>query len=118
MTSSAKMDKGHRLLIYRQFCSGGPNRLRLGELPDRKAKVSKISTKSYKLQNWGESELRKRGWGSEESNKRSYLDGRAASHRAGCRKMHCVQRTDVHLHTGEEESLGSFSMNFGNAQAQ
>lgn len=112
------MDKGHRLLIYRQFCSGGPNRLGLGELPDRKAKVSKTSTKSYKLQNWGESELRKRAWGSEESNKRSYLDGIAASHRAGCRKMHCVQRTDVHLHTGEEESLGSFSMNFGNAQVQ
>ena len=46
------MDRGHRLLIYRQFCSGGLSSSGLGELPDRKAKASRINTKSYRLQNW------------------------------------------------------------------
>lgn len=108
------MDKGHRLFMYRHFCSGGLNSLGLGELPDRKAEVAKISTNSYRLQNWGESELRQRAWRSNESNKRSYLGGRAASPRAGCRRKNCVQRTDVQLHRGEEESLGSFRKNFEN----
>lgn len=49
------MNKGHRL----QLCSGHLKSSGLGELPDRTAKVSKISIKSYRLQNWGESELRK-----------------------------------------------------------
>lgn len=121
MTSSGKTDGGHRLLIYRQFCSGGLSSSGLGELPDRKAKMSRISTKSYRLENWGESGQTKTAWRSEESNKRAYLDGRAASysHRARCGRKHCVQRTDVQLQLGEEEgSLGSFSMSFENAQEQ
>lgn len=83
--------------------------------------MSRISTKSYRLENWGESGQTKTAWRSEESNKRAYLDGRAASysHRARCGRKHCVQRTDVQLQLGEEEgSLGSFSMSFENAQEQ
>lgn len=112
------MDRSHRLLIYSQFCSGGLSRSGLGELPDREAKASRISTKSCSLQNWGESRQADAAWRSEESDKRAYLDWRAASYsrKAGCRKKHSVQRTNVQLHTGEEGSLESFSLSFEKAQ--
>lgn len=41
--------------MYRQLCSGGLRTSWLRKLPDQKEKASRIRTKSYRLQNWGES---------------------------------------------------------------